>query len=156
MSYFDSAFIAKFYLDEPESEAIRALAESLGEVHCVAIGRIEVAAVFHRKWREGAFSAAVFREVSDQFSDDCAASLWQWLPLTASLAEAAARAIRRTPRTLFLRSADALHLTCAREHGFRSIYSNDRHVLAAARHFKLKGVNVSYSSPLSGPREPRR
>ena len=143
MSYFDSAFIAKFYLDEPESEAIRALAESLGEVHCVAIGRIEVATVFHRKWREGAFSASAFREVSDQFSDDCAASLWQWLPLTAPLVEAAAHAVRRMPRTMFLRSADALHLTCAREHGFRSIYSNDRHVLAAARYFKLKGVNAT-------------
>ena len=143
MSYFDSAFIAKFYLDEPESEAIRALAESLGEVHCVAIGRIEVATVFHRKWREGAFSASAFREVSDQFSDDCAASLWQWLPLTVPLVEAAAHAVRRMPRTMFLRSADALHLTCAREHGFRSIYSNDRHVLAAARYFKLKGVNTT-------------
>lgn len=143
MSYFDSAFIAKFYLDEPESEAIRALAESLGEVHCVTIGRIEVASVFHRKWREGAFSVAAFREVSDQFSDDCAASLWHWLPLSAALAEAAARAIRRMPRTVFLRSADALHLTCAREHGFRSVYSNDRRVLAAARYFKLKGINVA-------------
>jgi len=129
VSCFHSAFIAKFWLDEPESEAIRALAESLGEVH--------------RKWREGAFSAAAFREVSDQFSDDCAASLWHWLPLSASLAEAAARAIRRMPRTVFLRSADALHLTCAREHGFRSVYSNDRRVLAAARYFKLKGINVA-------------
>ena len=143
MSYFDSAFIAKFYLDEPGSEAIRSLAESLSEIYCLAIGRIEVAGVFHRKWRENAFSEPAFREVSDQFSDDCAAGLWHWLPLTVELADAAAGAIRRLPKTVFLRSADALHLTCAREHGFREIYSNDRHVLAAARHFKLKGVDLS-------------
>jgi hypothetical protein len=142
VSYFDSAFIAKFYLDEPGSEAVRSLAESLGEIRCVAIGRIEVAGVFHRKWRENAFSNLAFRETSDQFADDCAAGLWQWLPLTVALADAAASAIRRLPKSVFLRSADALHLTCAREHGLREIYSNDRHVLAAARHFKLKGIDI--------------
>ena len=142
MSYFDSAFIAKFYLDEPGSEAIRSLAESLGEIHCLVIGRLEVASAFHRKWRENAFSDTAFREISDQFSDDCTAGLWQWLPLAVALADAAAGAIRRLPKMVFLRSADALHLTCAREHGFREIYSNDRHVLAAARHFRLKGVDL--------------
>jgi predicted nucleic acid-binding protein len=142
MSYFDSAFIAKFYVDEPESDAIRQLSESLADVHCVLLGRLEVASVFHRKWREGAFPDAAFREVSDQFADDCAAGLWQWLPITPALVEAATRAIRFLPKTVFLRSADALHLTCAREHGFEEIYSSDRHVLDAARHFKLKGIGV--------------
>lgn len=143
MSYFDSAFVAKFYLEEPESDAIRKRAESIGEVHCVLLGRLEVASAFHRKWREGAFSAGAFREISHQFADDCVAGLWQWLPATAALVEAAAAAIRRLPSTVYLRSADALHLTCAREHGFAEIYSNDRHVLAAARHFKLKGVDAA-------------
>lgn len=142
MSYFDSAFIVKFYLDEPESEAIRALAESIGLVHCVLLGRLEAASAFHRKWREGALSELAFREVSAQFSDDCAAGLWQWLPVTGALVEAACSAVRRLPKTLFLRSADALHLTCAQEHGFDEIHSNDRRVLAAAKHFKLKGVGA--------------
>lgn len=140
MSYFDSAFIVKFYLDEPESAAIRSLAESLGEVSCVELGRLEAASAFHRKWREGALSDVAFREVGAQFADDCTAGLWQWLPVTASLVETAAAAIAKLPRSVFLRSADALHLTCAREHGFSEIHSNDRHLLAAARHFKLKGV----------------
>ena len=38
MSYFDSAYIAKFYVDEPDSDAVRQLAESLGHVHCCALG----------------------------------------------------------------------------------------------------------------------
>lgn len=142
MSYFDSAFIAKFYLDEPESDAVRRLAETLGEVHCVHFGQLEVASAFHRKWREAAFSDAAFREISSQFADDCAAGLWQWLPVTAALLETAAEAIRRLPKTVYLRSADALHLACAREHGFKALYSNDRHVLAAARHFRLKGIGA--------------
>ena len=75
MSYFDSSYIAKFYLDEPESEAVRRLAESLGQVRCAVIGQIEVAAVFHRKFREGAFDAGAFREVMAQFDDDCGQGL---------------------------------------------------------------------------------
>ena len=95
MSYFDSAYIAKFYVDEPESDAVRRLAETLARVHCCALGRIEVVGVFHRKWREGAFSEREFREVSAQFADDCTAGLWIWLSVTDRLV-ANALAIRST------------------------------------------------------------
>ena len=142
MSYFDSAYIAKFYLDEPESEAVRRLAESLGQVRCAQIGQVEVAAVFHRKFREGAFDAGAFREVTAQFDDDCGQGLWTWLPLTSALVQRAAVAFTYLPRPVFLRAADALHLTCAQEHGVREIYTNDRHMSSAARHFRLKARTV--------------
>jgi predicted nucleic acid-binding protein len=138
VSYFDSAYIAKFYLDEPESDAVRRLAESLGHVRCAQIGHVEVAAVFHRKFREGAFDAGAFREVTAQFDDDCGQGLWTWLPLTSALVQRAAVAFSNLPRPVFLRAADALHLTCAQEHGLREIYTNDRHMSSAARHFRLK------------------
>jgi predicted nucleic acid-binding protein len=142
VSYFDSAFIAKFYLDEYESDAVRALAERLGRVCCSVLGRLEVAGVFHRKWREGAFGEAAYKEVCAQFDDDCAADLWTWLPLSPALIEAAGKILQRLPKTVFLRSADALHLISAREHGFPEIYSNDRHLRAAAKHFNVKAIGV--------------
>ena len=142
MSYFDSAYIAKFYLDEPESDAVRHLAESIGRVECAAIGQIEVAAVFHRKFREGAFGFGAFREIMAQFDQDCVEGLWTWLPITAALAAETANAFARLPRSVFLRTADALHLTCARKHGAREIYTNDRHMVAAARHFRLAPLTV--------------
>ena len=142
MSYFDSAYIAKFYVDEPESEAVRRLAESLGQVRCAVIGRIEVAAVFHRKFRDGALDAAAFREVMAQFDDDCGQGLWTWLPLTPGLAAKTAAVFARLPRSVFLRAADALHLLSAQEHGLAEIYTNDRHMTAAARYFRLKPMTV--------------
>ena len=142
MSYFDSAYIAKFYVDEPESDAVRRLAETLVRVHCCAFGRIEVAGVFHRKWREGAFSEREFREVSAQFTDDCAAGLWIWLPVTDRLIVDAAGSLRTLSKRITIRSADALHLVCAREHGLRRVYTNDRHMLRAAPAFGVAAIGI--------------
>ena len=73
---------------------------------------------------------------------DDASGLWGWLPLTDAVMSAANREFERLPASVFLRSADALHLACARHHGFAEVYSNDRHLLAAAAHFGLAGRNV--------------
>jgi predicted nucleic acid-binding protein len=142
LSYFDSAYIAKFYVDEPESNAVRQLAESLGRVHCSALGRIEVTSVFHHKWREGAFTESEFREVSAQFADDCAAGLWTWLSVTDSLIETTAEAVRSLNKLITIRSADALHLVSAREHGLPRVYTNDRHMLLAAPVFGVEATAV--------------
>ena len=142
MSYFDSAYIAKFYLDEPESDAVRRLAESLGHVHCCALGRVEVTSVFHRKWREDAFTDSEFHEVSAQFADDCAAGLWTWLAVTENLLVNTAASVRSLSKRITIRSADALHLVCAREHGLQRVYTNDRHMLLAAAAFGVQAMSV--------------
>jgi predicted nucleic acid-binding protein len=41
-----------------------------------------------------------------------------------------------------MRSADALHLVSAREHGMAAIYSNDARVLEAAPAFGIRGMSV--------------
>ena len=76
MVYFDSAYIAKFYLSEPESGRVRTLAEREGKVCCSAIGRVETAQVFHRKLREGRATKAECAALFDQFDTDCESGLW--------------------------------------------------------------------------------
>ena len=142
MSYFDSGYIAKFYVDEPDSAAVRRLAESLGEVHCSALGRAEVAAALHRKLREGVFGDAAFREILSQFEDDCSRGLWTWIPVTTAVLAAALAIIRHVPRSVFLRGADAVHLSCARESGFTEVYTGDRHMTVAAAHFRVNAVAI--------------
>ena len=142
MSYFDSAYIAKFYVDEPDSDAVRRLADTLGRVYCCALGRIEVAGVFHRKWRESAFSEREFHEVLAQFTDDCTAGLWTWLSVTDRLIANAADSLRTLSKRITIRSADALHLACAREHGLRRVYTNDRRMLRAAPAFGIEAMGI--------------
>jgi predicted nucleic acid-binding protein len=140
--YFDAAYIAKFYLDEPDSDAVRAFAEQAGEVACCLHGKIEVLIVFHRKLRERAFSPKAFAALCDQFEADCDGAVWEWLPLSAALIASLAARIRRLPSGVFLRAGDALHLASAAEQGFKEIHSNDRHLLAAAPHFDLRALSV--------------
>lgn len=142
MSYFDSAYVAKYYLDEPESDAVRALAESLGRVCCSDFGRLEVNSVFHRKWRESAYGEPAYKEICAQFDDDCAAGLWTWLPINSNLIDAVSKSIRQLPKATFLRSADALHVVSARENGLNVIYSNDRQLLAASKYLGVKAKRV--------------
>ena len=142
MIYFDAAYIAKFYLDEPDSNQVRSLAENAGEVACCVHGKIEVLTVFHRKLRERAFGPKAFATLCEQFEADCDSLLWEWLPLSAALVEGLSGRIRHLSAPVFIRASDALHLESASEQGFREIYSNDRRLLEAASHFGLRGITV--------------
>ncbi|MGH9258253.1 MAG: type II toxin-antitoxin system VapC family toxin [Vicinamibacterales bacterium] len=139
MLYFDSAYIAKFYLSEPDSGRVRTLAEREGKVCCSTIGRVETAQVFHRKLREGKVTKAACGALFDQFGTDCESGLWTWLPLTEDLVAAAVHRFRELSPKVLLRSADAIHLVSARAHGLATIYTNDVRVLAAASGFGIRG-----------------
>ena len=142
MGYLDSGYIAKFYLDEPDSGSVRRQAEALGQVYCAALGRVEVATALHRKLREGGLSERAFREVIAQFDDDCANELWTWISVTPRILDAVVAVVRVVPRSVFVRGADAIHLGCARESGFTEVYTGDRRMTAAAPHFRLTAITV--------------
>lgn len=143
MLYFDAAFIAKFYLQEPESDAIRSFVEDVPGIASLVIGRLETELVFSRKLREGVVTPQGHEALIAQFKTDCEDGLWTWLPAGDDLVAAAQEMTRRLPTGVFLRSLDALHLTCARRHGHEHIYSNDRHILLAAPHFGLQPGRLS-------------
>jgi predicted nucleic acid-binding protein len=142
MVYFDSAYIAKFYLSEPESDRVRSLAEREGTVCCSMIGRVETAQVFHRKLREGKATKAECAALFDQFGTYCESGLWTWLPLTEDLVASAVRRFRELSPKLLIRSADAIHLITAQEHGLNAIHTNDGRVLAAAPEFDIRGLTA--------------
>ena len=54
----------------------------------------------------------------------------------------AAETVRSLGKNIIIRTADALHLVCAKEHGLRRIYTNDRHMLLAASAFGVEAKVV--------------
>ena len=142
MIYFDSCYPPKLYLMEPDSPAVRARAEASGVVVCCLIGWGELVATLHRHLRDGRLTAPQFRLLSAQVAADVEDSLWTPLPVTSELVQAQARRMTALSDQVFLRAADALHLTCAAEAGLKEIYSNDRHLVAAAPHFGLRPITL--------------
>ncbi len=139
MSYWDAAYVAKFYLDEPESDRVRALAEAEGEASCSRFGYLETVSVFHRKLREGVFRPVDLREICDQFEADSEAGLWSWLPVSPAVIQLASATYRGLPTGAVLRAGDALHLATAHANGIATVYSNDARLLSAARYFGVSG-----------------
>jgi predicted nucleic acid-binding protein len=140
--YFDAAYIAKCYLKEPGSAAVASLAATVATVASCEFARLEFAAILHRHLREQRLSGMQMLAIWQQFEADEKGDAWDWLPVTHSLLSSAAEKVRQLPSGVYLRSADALHLACAQEQQFAEIYTNDRHILAAASHFNLRAINI--------------
>ena len=155
--YFDSALIAKFYLNEPGREAIRSLARDAGIVVTSGIAMAEVSAAFHRKLREGSVDRDVFDALQGQFQHDLTNGLWRLIGPTEVLLQQVRTLFLRLDSSVFLRSLDALHLITAKAEHFNRIYSNDRHLLSACPSVGLEGINpIRQRRPEAVPSDPSR
>ncbi len=140
--YFDASYLVKLHLREQGTEEVLRQATQSASLACSLHGRAEMVSTLHRKLREGAIGAALMAGVLEQIELATKAGAIVWLPLNERVVERVETAYKTLPTKLFLRAADALHLASAAEHGLGELYSNDRHLLAAAPCFGLLGVNV--------------
>ena len=133
MIFCDTSALAKFYVPERETAAVRRLLESEDEVCMSGLARVELMGVFHRRLREGKWSRNDFRAAVRQFSHDDIGGFWTWLALDESVVEAAVKTYTSLPDGVFLRAADCMHLVTALRHDFSDIYTYDAHQAGAAR-----------------------
>jgi predicted nucleic acid-binding protein len=137
--YFDTAYVAKCYVNEADSRRVRAVLRGGGGGHSSALCRPELAAVLLRHVREDALTSGQATRLHADFLADIDRGVWTLLSLSeAFLERAAARVLALEPDT-FVRAADAIHLWAASEAGFGEIWSSDRRLLAAAPAFGLRG-----------------
>ena len=142
LPYFDTSYLVRLYLRDLGYEAVRELAGAGTAVASAWHARSEIMAAFHRGLREGRLQQGAYRSALAQFLTDSNDGLFHWLPLTDSIQERLEQFFWQASATTFLRAADALHLACAAEYGFKQVYSNDRHFLAAAPLFRLTATNI--------------
>ena len=142
MTYWDTSYLAKLYLREPGTDEVLAAFSANGDLVCGEHGRLELMAAFKRQQREGRLTAAQLKMIWEKHGQDLAAGVIQYLPLPSELFQQACQQTAALPPSVFIRAGDALHLACARDTGLKEIYSHDRHLLAAASHFGLRGSSV--------------
>jgi predicted nucleic acid-binding protein len=139
--YFDTAYLGKCYWNEPDGTLVRKLARRSEGLYSSAICVAEMACLAHRKVREGiSLADAMIRR--DLFLDDVKNEVITAVPVTDWLLRRVEATTRALPSSCHLRTLDALHLVTAADSGFAEIWTNDRHMLAAAPHFGLVGRSV--------------
>ncbi len=141
MIYFDTSYLVRLYYQDAGADRVRALAAT-DHVACAALGQAEMMAAFHRKLREGAIKPAAYAALAEQVEAHIQAGAFHWLAQDGEILARIRQVYRTLPASVFLRGADAMHLGTAAEAGFRVVYSNDAHLLAAAKHFGIEGRNV--------------
>ena len=140
--YFDTAYLAKCYWNEPDGTSVRALAQRADGLFSSAICIAEMACLAHRKVREGPATEADATLRRDLFLDDLQTGVITATPVTERLLRRVETTTRGLPVSSFIRTFEALHLVTAADLGFTEIWTNDRHMLAAAPHFGLAGRSV--------------
>jgi hypothetical protein len=142
MIFCDTSSIAKFYLAEMESPALRARLEAEDQVCISELVRAELMSVFHRQLREKKWTRDKFLTAVRQFTNDDIGGFWTWLPLDSTIIEAAAKTCTTLPDNVWLRTADCLHLVTAMHHGFTEIFTYDGNQSAAAVSLGLKPLTA--------------
>jgi predicted nucleic acid-binding protein len=140
--YFDTSYLARLYLRDPGFDEVRDLAGGGPVIASAWHAQAEIVSALHGAYREGRIPEGGYYQALDQFLHDSKDGLYHWLPLTDGIQQRLEQAFQKAPATTFLRTSDAMHLACAAQHGFTEVYSNDRHFLAAAPIFGLRGINI--------------
>jgi predicted nucleic acid-binding protein len=142
MIYLDTSYIVKCYLREPGTDVVLDWLQGKSGLTSCIHGRLELVATFKRHVREGRLIEKQAMASSRLLEKDERNGIWQWIPISVELIHEACKRTMSLRSNIFVRAADALHLTCAAENGFTSVYSHDRHLLAAAEYFGLEGKDI--------------
>jgi predicted nucleic acid-binding protein len=141
--YLDSAYIAKYYVNEPDAPAVRKLIRRASHICSSAWALVEVACVFRRHMREKSLTIAEGHELIDLFRSHVEADFWNLIPITDSLLGRTAALIRALAPAARLRAGDVIHLATALDAGEAEVWTNDRQLLSAAQYAGLAGRSVT-------------
>lgn len=146
MHYLDTSYLLKLYAHETGSAKVNAWRTGQRGFVCSRHGKLELVSGLKRHQREGRIDAVGLGQSLTQLAADEIRRLIIWLPVENNLFEDACARLAALRPSVFIRAADALHLACAARTGLKEIYSHDRHLLAAAPHFGLEGIDILSTS----------
>lgn len=114
MYYFDSAYVAKCYLNDPDSERVRDLVRIPVPLYSSALCIPEVSSAIHRRYREAALTRKQSQDLATRFRQHVEGGTWTVVPVSQRLLWEVHETMKRLPAGVFLRAGDAIHLGSAR------------------------------------------
>ena len=140
--YLDSAYVVKYYVNEPDSVAVRKLILEAASLCSSSLAMIEVTCVFRRLVREGFLTAEQGQATTALFLDHSDSGLWNFISISDALLRTTVTLMRSLHLSVPLRAGDAIHLATALAAGECEIWTTDRHLLSAAAHVGLVGRRI--------------
>jgi len=131
-AYLDTSALAKWYLNEPGSDAFVAYLQGLDSAAVSGLTRAEMRSLLARRRRMGDFDAALETVLFSAFLDDIASGALVLYPMDDARFDDAVNLIGRYPEHP-LRTLDALHLAVARHLGLETFATADAVMASAAR-----------------------
>jgi len=131
-AYLDTSALAKWYLNEPGSDAFVAYLQGLDSAAVSGLTRAEMRSLLARRRRMGDFDAALETVLFSAFLDDIASGALVLYPMDDARFDDAVNLIGRYPEHP-LRTLDALHLAVARHVGLKTFATADAVMASAAR-----------------------
>ena len=131
-AYLDTSALAKWYVNEPGSDAFVAYLQGLDSAVISSLTRVEMRSLFARRRRMGDFDAALEAILFSAFLDDIASGALLVQPVDDARYDDAVNLIGRYPEHP-LRTLDALHLCVARQLGLEILATADATMAEAAR-----------------------
>lgn len=137
--YLDSAYLAKYYVNEPDAVAVRELIRGAALICSSSLAVVEATCTLRRHVREGSLTVAEGQELINLFRSHVDRGVWALLPISERLLLRTVLLAEGLPAHVPLRAGDAIHLATALDAGEPEIWTNDRHLLAAAAHVGIVG-----------------
>jgi hypothetical protein len=85
--YFDAAYIAKCYLNEPDADRVRELAREADGLASCEVARVEFASILKRHVREGHLTRREVTATIKEVEGDERDGVWQWFAISSALLE---------------------------------------------------------------------
>ncbi len=140
--YFDTAYVAKCYLNEPDHRAVRRLARRADGLFSSSLCLAEFACILHRHVCQATLAEKDAAALRAFFLEDVRNNVWELIPVTSLLLHQVESRVSRLAARVFLRAGDAIHLVSASGAGFTELWTSDRRLLEACEHFGLAGRSV--------------
>lgn len=123
--YFDTSALAKWYLNEPQSDAVEGYIQAHGPVHISDLTVVEMRSLLARHRREKNINATLETQIFAAFQEDMRQRSLICHPLPNTFVAATINMLSLLPGVP-LRTLDALHLAIAREIMAGTVATADR------------------------------
>lgn len=130
--YFDTSALAKWYLNEAESEDVEKYIQEHGPVDISELTTVEMRCLLARRRREGSIDPKTEIKIFATFEEDIRQRFLISHPLPDGLAAGAVNLLSVHP-DLPIRTLDALHLMIAKEIQAEVLATADRVMMAGAK-----------------------